>query len=1231
MMTSREIYDLLRDVFASLRDAVFVVDPHTRMITDCNPSLERIFGYRRDEIIGRTMEFLQKEGRLVGREQSVSQVLDDGGECVAIVVVVSDITDRKSTEDALERDRVELKAIYEHVPVLMCTLDENRRVLHANKAFTEFTGVPESELLEGRACGVFGCINAIDDPRGCGFGPKCQDCQLRLAIEDTLKTGREHRDVEYRATLEHHGARRDVVLLGSTVRVVAAGHPNLLLCLQDITLRVQAEDALKQSEAELADAQTLARIGSWRVVLEQGVPVWSASEELYRIYDYPPDMRMTTETGFDRIHPDDRERVRAIWSTTLLGQNPTEWEHRIVVDGRVKWIHVRAHSRFDENGRLMEVTGTNQDITEWKEAEEQLEFQVQVLDQIQDTIIVTDLEGHITFANRAACDAIGLTPESVIGNTVHVFGEDSARGATQNEIIQATRAAGQWRGIVINRSVDGSEKSMDLRTRLVCDVQGNPTAMCGIGTDMTERIRAEEDLRHSEGRYRELVENLNDVIYAVQTDGTISYVSSVVQSIFGYTPAELIGKPYSTLIHPDDLDRIRLTFADILEDRLYPSEYRMWAKDGGVRWVHSSSRPIREGGRVIGLQGRLTDITELKLTEEALRESEERFRRLSQGSFEGIVIHDEGKIVDANEAFVAMFGNDLSELIGKNALDFATPELREIAERHMRTASEEPYEGVALRKDGSTFDVEVRGKNIPYEGRMLRVTALLDITERKRVEEALKKSTQVLRETGEMAKVGGWELDLSTKEVLWTEEVCRIHGFEPGYTPKLEEAMSFYAPESKPVLEAVLKKAMETGEPYDIESLFIPSGSKDKIWVRSLGKAVYSGDKIVKLVGTFQNIDRYMRIREALRESEEKFRMLFETLVHGVVLQNAEGHIISANHAAEQILGLTHDQMLGRKSQDPRWRAIHEDGSDFPGDTHPAMVALRTGKEVRNVIMGVSRFSNNEYVWININAIPQFRPGNTKPHQVFATFEDITERKKAETALAQSEQKLKDSHIKLRSLAEHLLHTREQERRNIAQEIHDELGQVLTALKMDLRWMEKRLEPSQNRFQQKLREMIGLTDQTIEKVQRLSSQLRPRMLDDLGLTAAIEWLGADFSRRTRIRCKVTVELTESRIGGNSTTVIFRMVQEALTNVERHARASTAVVELREVQERIEIRVQDNGVGIAEGQADGPKSFGLIGIKERAQGLDGEVSIRGEPGKGTTVAISIPYPGGGALA
>jgi PAS domain S-box-containing protein len=200
-----------------------------------------------------------------------------------------------------------------------------------------------------------------------------------------------------------------------------------------------------------------------------------------------------------------------------------------------------------------------------------------------------------------------------------------------------------------------------------------------------------------------------------------------------------------------------------------------------------------------------------------------------------------------------------------------------------------------------------------------------------------------------------------------------------------------------------LKNAVETGEPWDPESLFIPSASKHKIWVRSLGRAVYSGGKIVKLAGTFQNIDKYKRAEEALRESEEKYRTLFETMAQGVLCQNAEGHIISANPAAERLLGSTLAQMLGRTPMDPRWKVIHEDGSDFPGETLPSMIALKTGKEVSHVVMGVFHPGANGHVWINIHAVPHFRPGETKPYQVCTTFDDITERKRAEEALREDE------------------------------------------------------------------------------------------------------------------------------------------------------------------------------------------------------------------------------------
>jgi len=300
----------------------------------------------------------------------------------------------------------------------------------------------------------------------------------------------------------------------------------------------------------------------------------------------------------------------------------------------------------------------------------------------------------------------------------------------------------------------------------------------------------------------------------------------------------------------------------------------------------------------------------------------------------------------------------------------------------------------------NTMSVRLRGEIDGLEKRVQERTVELkqvndlleqDIAERKQAEEALKKSVQLLRDTGEMANVGAWELDLSTKEVLMTEEVCRIHGVEPGYKPKLEEAIKFYAPESIPDLKATLKKTTETGEPYDLESLFIPRGSKDKIWVRSLGKAVYSGGKIVKLAGTFQNIDKYKRAEEALRVALTKYETLFDSFPLGITVSDKAGKILETNPMAERLLGVPQEEHGERKIDGQEWRIVRPDGTPMPAEEYASVRALKENRLVENVEMGIVK-ARGEVTWISVTAAPIPLEG----YGVAIAYGDITERKQAE-------------------------------------------------------------------------------------------------------------------------------------------------------------------------------------------------------------------------------------------
>jgi signal transduction histidine kinase len=222
----------------------------------------------------------------------------------------------------------------------------------------------------------------------------------------------------------------------------------------------------------------------------------------------------------------------------------------------------------------------------------------------------------------------------------------------------------------------------------------------------------------------------------------------------------------------------------------------------------------------------------------------------------------------------------------------------------------------------------------------------------------------------------------------------------------------------------------------------------------------------------------------------------------------------------------------------------------------------------------------------------------------------------------QAVKELKESHEQLRQLAAHLLYVREEERTNIARDIHDELGQVLAALKMDIGWLSDKYSDHKD-IVAKSGSMGATVANTILSMKRICMELRPALLDHFGLGAAMEWQAEEFKKRSGIACNVVLEPHEIDVDKDQAIVLFRIFQESLTNVSKHAKATKVEASLRQEDKRIVLVIQDNGVGISREQMTKPNSFGLLGMRERLHILGGTISIKGKKQKGTTLTVTIP--------
>ncbi len=612
-----------------------------------------------------------------------------------------------------------------------------------------------------------------------------------------------------------------------------------------------------------------------------------------------------------------------------------------------------------------------------------------------------------------------------------------------------------------------------------------PIALRGVMMDVTDRKLAEQALRASDQRLRQALRASRTGLWDWNTDTNQVSFSPEWMDQIGYGPGELEDtfETWRSRLHPDDHDRALAYVAANLTSRVgeYRQEFRLRHRDGTYRWIEAHASFVTEpDGRKVRMLGSHTDITDRKQAEEALNAAKSFLQQVVDTSPSMIFVKDgAGRVVFVNQSTAQYYGATPEQMISQSTevvhlrAEEAAQFVRDDVEV-IRTRRKIAKEEVNTAPDGTEHWFQtVKVPLLKPDGTAEVLGISTDITERKRAEEALRRSEANLAEAQRIAKLGSWEMDVSSRQLVWSEETYRIFEVVPTEFPGTHDAfLARVHPDDRALVRETYARAVESHTPYD--------------------------------------------------------------LVHRLRMEDGR-------------IKFVHERCETRYA---------EDGS---------------------------------------------------PVQSIGTVQDITVRTLAETERDE--------------LAQRLLEAEESERRAIARDLHDEIGQSLTALKLSLQLAAR----AQDRAE-RLTDGVGIVDQILRQVRDLSLSLHSTALDDLGLECALRGHAEQETQRAGLALDVEMDKLPESLPHSVEIACFRITQEALTNVIRHARASRVLLRLRHTALGLELLVRDDGIGMAEPERVGSNSVGLAGMRERARLLGGAVRLAPAPGAGTDVVAILPLPG-----
>jgi PAS domain S-box-containing protein len=718
--------------------------------------------------------------------------------------------------------------------------------------------------------------------------------------------------------------------------------------------------------------------------------------------------------------------------------------------------------------------------------------------------------------------------------------------------------------------------------------------------------RAEGALRESQRQYREIFELASVGIFRSTPEGRILLANPALAAMLGYEgPDELreLDLARDIYLRPEERADLVARYARSAEPWTIEVEWRK--RDGTPLWVQISAHMVPDdAGWAQYFEAFVQDVTDRRLSVDTLRLSEARYRALATNLPDiSVFLYDHDlRYVLVDGSTLEAVGMSKQALEGRTIWEVLPADVAERLAGHRRAA---------LTGEVVEFEETFRGRTHAVHLLPIRdgtgaviygMGVALDITDRKAAQERLAENETRLRAI----------IDTEPECVKVLDGSGRVLTMNPAGLAMVEadtpeqivgqDVLRVVAPEYHNAFTDLSKRVF-AGATGTLEFEIIGfKGTRRWLETHAVPLRGPQGE-IHSVLGITRDITQRKYAEQALRESQERLQLVTRATNDAVWDWDLVTNTVWWGEAFHALFGYALTDI------NPSLEFWHS--RLHPDDRDRVFTGIRAAIDGGEVSWSDEyRFQRRDGGYAEIyDRGYVIHDANRRPVRMVGSMMEVSDRKRTEA--------------QLRNLAARLEAIREEERTRIAREIHDEVGQALTALKMDLAWLGKKVPPRGTPVRQKLGDMEGVIDATMDALHRILAELRPGVLDDLGLPAAIRWLADEFKRRTEITCTVHMTGGEPALDGGQATAVFRILQEALTNVARHAQARKVEIRLHCLPTAFELVVTDDGRGITAQELEATGTLGILGMRERALTWHGRVTVHGAPGHGTTVRVFMP--------